>query len=302
MNLNFILNPNAGKGKAIECMEQIKNHLDSLDITYSVFTANNKQEAREIAQNLIDDNHRTLISVGGDGTISTLLPLIVEKNIIYGIIPAGEGNDFASCVGISDNAIEAVEQILRYNIKNIDYVDVDIKDENYKTIKNVPMCCFLCAGMEGIIEKPFYKDGQAVHVQKFSYIKTLLKLMFGTERYHFFVTINGERKEYKNSQITVLNGGEISSGLKLCPLADMSDGYMDVVIVKDATIKETLKMFDEIADDNKDFLSNPYVEHYQVDELRIELVNHDYMDIDAEVHKGRIIDLKVKKQGLRVFA
>lgn len=301
MNLNFILNPNAGSGKAIEYMEQIKNHLDKLDIPYSVFAASSKEEGVSIANKLISEKHRALISVGGDGTVSQLLPLIVEKNIAYGIIPAGEGNDFASCVGISDNPIEAIEQILRYNIKDIDYVEVDIKNLEGKTLITRPMCCFLCAGMEGIIKKPSRKNQEVMHVQKFSYFGTLVRLLFGSKRYHFFVTINGERKEYKNSQITVMNGSAIASGLTLCPLADMGDGYMDVVIIKDAPICETLKMFRGINRGNSEFLESKYVEHYQVKELRIELVNHNYMDIDAEVYRGRIIDLKIKEKGLKVF-
>lgn len=301
MNLNFILNPNAGKGKAIEYMEQIKNHLDALDISYSVYTANTSQEAIDIADKLIEEKHRALISVGGDGTVSKLLPVIVEKQIAYGIIPAGEGNDFATSVGISENPIEAIEKILTCNIKDIDYVDVEIKDINGKTLTKHPMCCFLCAGMEGIIKKPRLSNQEVAHVQRFSYFDTIFKVVFGLKNYHFYVTINGERKEYKNSQLTVMNGGEISSGLNLCPLADMGDGLMDVVIMKQAPLLATFKMFKELNTGNSQFLKSEYVEHYQVKNIRIELVNHNYIDLDAEVYKGKILDCKIVEKGLRVF-
>lgn len=302
MRLNFILNPKAGKGKALEYMEQIKNHLDSMDISYSVFTANTVDEAVDIAKNLVKERHRALICVGGDGTVSKLLPVIVEENTAFGIIPAGEGNDIATSVGISENPIEAIHQILKYNIMDIDYVDVDIKDMNGKSLVKHPMCCFLCAGMSGVIQKPTLTNQEVRHVQKFSYFNTFLSLMFGRARYHFFVTINGERKEYKNSQITILNGGEISTGLNLCPLADIQDGYMDVVIINKAPILKSTKMLRDLYQGDSKFFESPYVEHYQLKEIRIELVNHNYLDIDAELYHGRIIDCKMREKGLKVFA
>ncbi|MBR6163362.1 YegS/Rv2252/BmrU family lipid kinase [bacterium] len=66
------------------------------------------------------DKYDTIITVGGDGTINTFLPYLVNKNKTLGIIPIGTANLLAAKLKIPLNVSKALDVILEGNTKKID--------------------------------------------------------------------------------------------------------------------------------------------------------------------------------------
>jgi len=72
-------------------------------------------EEGTLAQAAIEDGHRTLVAVGGDGTWSTVADRILSSerdDLVLGVLPAGTGNDFGRNLGIPGKDLEAAVKVL----------------------------------------------------------------------------------------------------------------------------------------------------------------------------------------------
>ena len=96
----FIVNPIAGNGFAKKyestVEEMIKKFGVDADVVYTEFSGH----ATELSELAALKGYKYIIGVGGDGTINEISrPLIGNKDVIVGIIPAGTGNDFIQILG-----------------------------------------------------------------------------------------------------------------------------------------------------------------------------------------------------------
>jgi diacylglycerol kinase family enzyme len=69
----------------------------------------------------------TIISVGGDGTLSEIINGIINfNNITIGCIPCGSGNDFVASTELRDKThIETLKYILRGVSRKINFMNVN---------------------------------------------------------------------------------------------------------------------------------------------------------------------------------
>ncbi|GIV29089.1 MAG: hypothetical protein KatS3mg028_0155 [Bacteroidia bacterium] len=87
----------------------------------------------------------SIIINGGDGTINSFLPVIVENKKTLGIIPSGSGNGLARTLGIPLNPIKAVTHIGQFKPQPIDVGKIKIF-----TDKEIVEKYFICAVGLGI--------------------------------------------------------------------------------------------------------------------------------------------------------
>ncbi len=72
-----------------------KNNIDA-EIAFTI----KHGHAAELSGTFLGKGFRYIIGVGGDGTLNEIArPLIGNKEVITGLIPAGTGNDFIQILG-----------------------------------------------------------------------------------------------------------------------------------------------------------------------------------------------------------
>lgn len=92
----LIINPNAGSGKTgkrlNKLLPQIKNHFG--DIEYKI-TKKPRDEV-SFAKSAIEEDYKTILSMGGDGTASNIGDVLVDyPDVKLGMLLAGSMNDWA---------------------------------------------------------------------------------------------------------------------------------------------------------------------------------------------------------------
>jgi len=86
----------------------------------------------------------------------------------------------------------------------------------------------------------------------------------------------------------------------LAPHAELGDGKIDVIVVRNATRWEILKLFSKIFDGSH--LALKFVEYHQVRSFAIESETHDPIDLDG-VRKGHTpMTAEVLPSALSIFA
>lgn len=110
----FLINPNAGKGKAFETvMPKIKEATAERNMDYKVYVSKSSQDTHDYCKKIGESGEKTRIyACGGDGTIYDVVNAIYGyDNVEFAAVPLGSGNDFIRLFGTKERFIDIGAQI-----------------------------------------------------------------------------------------------------------------------------------------------------------------------------------------------
>ena len=124
-----IVNPNARDGNVGRNLKKVESALESYGIDYEVFMTEGTGHAIEIASGLREGDHDLVVAVGGDGTVHEVANGIRGSSKRLGIIPMGNGDDFAKAIGIPLKDLEGAVKLLN---EGSDYTVGGVRVEGLK--------------------------------------------------------------------------------------------------------------------------------------------------------------------------
>ncbi len=125
MQIQFIINASAGGGKGQAFHSFLMQKIRNENLAASCTVSRHSQEALRIAFEAQERGCRLLVACGGDGTIHGLLPALVNRPVVLGVIPLGTANDLARNWGIPQAPEEALEVILQGRPGFVDIIATD---------------------------------------------------------------------------------------------------------------------------------------------------------------------------------
>ncbi len=202
-----ILNPAAGQGEALK----FKN-LENAYITKGV------GDATEYVKNTADDGVHFYV-YGGDGTVSEVVNGIMQsgKSASFSIVPVGTGNDLLRTLEMSGKETVLADVLTingKYAVNAINTgfdLDVVIKAAEYKKKKFVSGTLAYVLGVVSVLCKKFGKKITAEFTDKDGHTHTF---------------------EGESLLAVAANGSYYGGGFKCAPIADITDGLIDLLIVK----------------------------------------------------------------------
>jgi diacylglycerol kinase (ATP) len=129
-----VYNPNSRNGKSKKILEKFLDLLKSDKKDFFYINENNKESAFNKMKEGLDQGYKSIIAVGGDGTVHHAANFAIQNQIPLGIIPSGSGNDFASAIGLSGNVNQAYQTLLEENIVKINSIETKTDTETFYTI------------------------------------------------------------------------------------------------------------------------------------------------------------------------
>jgi diacylglycerol kinase family enzyme len=124
MKIAIIINSSAGTNNNDEESAQIEAAFNRKDVD-AVFFEVPGEKIKEAVAEAAKSGFDTITAVGGDGTLNSIINVISGTNIPLGIIPLGTLNHFAKDAGIPLDIDEAVEVIVKRNVKSVDVAEVN---------------------------------------------------------------------------------------------------------------------------------------------------------------------------------
>ncbi|MEH7181310.1 diacylglycerol/lipid kinase family protein [Neobacillus vireti] len=248
--LYFIINPKARNGYSLNVWKKVESKLKDDYIPYLAFFSEYHGHAIKLAAHIAEENndHKVIIALGGDGTISEVMNGVVKyKNITLGFIPGGSGNDFSRGYHIPANPKEAVEFILGLMEKEAPLIDigkVSMKDncEHY-FINNMG------TGFDALISYEVNRSKMKAWLNKLSlgrlvYVYFLLKKLFSYKCSTIDLSIDGSRHILEQTWfVTVSNQPYYGGGMKIAPGAVPNDGLLDITVVHHLSRLKLLLVF-----------------------------------------------------------
>ena len=281
LKIRFIINPISGTGKQKDIEKYISKHLEDFEIIHTQKTG----DATRISKEAVNENIDAVIAVGGDGTVNECLKGLVNTDTALGVIPCGSGNGFAYHIGMNHSIEKAVKQLKNIHIESIDTC----------TANGVPFVNVSGIGFDAHIADLFLtlKDRGFI-----KYVKLVLReLSYNAKEYT--IHYNNIERKVKAYMIDFANASQYGNNARISPLADLKDGLIDFVIVKDFP-KWKIPIFIYMLLSGKIHLSK-HVEVIQCQKMTI-LSEETLLHLDGEPFKAsNPIEIDILPKSLKIL-
>lgn len=277
---HIIANPKAGDRKVARLLKHTLKLLEKAGEEYTLHETHYKAHGTEIAAELTKEDGVNIIALGGDGTVHDVLNGIrdVEK-CSFGIIPLGTGNDFAASAKIPYNVKDAVNVILKGETKPTDFLEVGGKR------------CMNVGGV-GIDVDVLVRCNKGKRRGKLKYIKSLIVSFFKFNGYDLTIECEGEKFSQKALMVAACNGKQFGGGIAVCPVAELDDNKMDVMIVDCFESKwKILNAFLLLV--RGKIMVYPHKKHFHTDSVKISSDKPFVVQLDGELYEDLEFDAKI---------
>ena len=230
-NIHFILNPASGKEEPI--LSHIRKAFQGTDIIWDVTVTHHENDAVETAKRLIGKTDAVVV-YGGDGSVTQVARALKGKDTPLAIIPGGTANVLSKELGIPQNTEKALEMLARGNFK---VMKMDMGEVNG--------CPFLLRINFGIMADMVLDADEKMKDQlgQIAYGVTVLKTIAAAKSETYRLMIDGQEIEEEGVSLTVTNAGNLGIGdFALLPGISITDGYLDVLLLKDAGLLTVMKV------------------------------------------------------------
>ncbi len=285
----IILNPKAGNVKMVNQVDTIQERLRENYDEVSLYKTEYKGHGAELVAELGDEVD-ILIGAGGDGTINELANAICqrEKRPVFGIIPGGTCNDFSRAIGINQNPLLAVEQLLE---DNRSLIDVGRSNDEY-------FLNFWGIGLITQASENINPDTKEVFGRLSYYISTA-QTINNPQPFHLKVDADGQNFEGEAVMMIVGNGPFTGGIQAFFPDNNLQDGEFDVLIIKETSLPTFWSIFQSKVFKQSRF--NEDIIHFQTKNLKIEADPEQNIDCDGERHHTTPSTLEVLPAYLTVL-
>src|SRR5206468_5848732 len=190
-----------------------------------------------------------------------------------GLVPLGSGNGLALAAHITKDPKQAMNILFDWKAKEVDGFVV-----------NSQFACMLCGlGFDALIAHEFAASGKR---GLGTYARLTTKNFFSAKPYEFNIEANKLAFTADAYFISVANSNQFGNNFTIAPQASLSDGLLDVVIVK-KTLKPMLllnvlqQVWNGKLKKVENSLNSPVI-YFQTDQLTIHNTQQAPMHIDGD--------------------
>jgi len=229
--------------------------------------------ATELASKASIDGFDLVVAVGGDGTVNEVAQGLIGTCTPMGIIPMGSGNGLARELGISMDMRKSTLSLVKG--KNLQLDVCKLNDQRFLCTSGIGFDAMIADKMSKAASRGFLKYVQLVVQESIFFKPIFVKLK-----------VDGLLIEEAVFLITFANASQFGNNAFIAPGASMTDGLIDVVIVRKFA-KIWMPLF-AIALFSKFIPKLPFVDCYKAKLIELELADTPYFHFDGEPGKLNI--------------
>jgi diacylglycerol kinase (ATP) len=282
----FIINPISGIGRQKTIEQLITDVLDTASFDHTIVYTKAPKHATELAQKAASDGFDIIVAVGGDGSVNEVAKGLIGTEAAMAILPAGSGNGLARHLHIPLNLKQAMLLLQQGSRKKMD--TIQFNDEHFVNVAGV--------GFDAHIGWEFSRFGKRGFS---SYLKVITRELPALKTQRFELILNGRSMHTDAYLISFANGSQWGNNAYIAPLADITDGVMDVVIIKKFSWLKSIPLGYKLF--RKKIHTATAVEIIKTKEVIVKQTNN-IAHIDGEpIEAGQTILIKVNPLSLNVI-
>lgn len=249
--MKIICNPISYGGRARKAWPRVVKALKAAGLDFEVEWTKEIGDAIRITKESVKD-HDIICAYGGDGTINEVLTGIGQTGFktTLGMLPFGRANDNAFSVRQTSHLADLVDMLVNKETRTIDCLDINDGERYGLGVAG--------AGIDAVVAAMVV--GKSTRI---SYNFSLLKGFFTYRPKSMQIDVDDGRitRDLKALSIILGNGQRVGNKKIVAPDAVIDDGLIDIAIIGNTRILETLITSMKLSDGS-------FTEHPKVETLR----------------------------------
>ena len=300
----FIVNPVSGNGRTGRHWRSFEALFRrQLGRDFEVRFTARPWHAAELTKDAVVNGARTIVSVGGDGTLNEVTNGLLDgtgrlwnPDACLAVLSVGTGSDFVKTLGESGKTEGLIARLKEGRLRTIDaglceYSQAGAPRSRY--FLNIAE-----VGSGGAVVDRVNRTTKILG-GKMSFLIAILRTLpkYRNTRIAYEAD-GGPRTEAVMNDLVVANGRFFGGGLQPAPHADLEDGLFDVVIIGDIDFKTTRKNLARLREGKH--LDLPYVTSFRAKELQVHAAD-EMIDLDGEYVGQRATRFRVLPKAIRLL-
>ena len=215
----FFINPISGTTSKLHLEKKVIKKCNENDVGFEILFTAKDGNYSFLRDKIHGENITDIVICGGDGSLRSIIAAILNIKVNVGIIPLGSGNGLAFTAKIPRQINKAFDIVFQGKNQCIDAFLV-----------NGSLSCMLCGiGLDAQVAYDFSlqkKRGLSTYIQQ------TFKNFISAKAYSFEVKTDKTKFKAEAYFICIANSNQFGNNFKIAPEANLSDGLLDVIVVK----------------------------------------------------------------------
>ena len=287
----FIVNPIAGNYASKKVVPRLEKELEKRNIeaefAYTEFTGH----AVDLSLKFYEEGYKHIIAVGGDGTCNEVSKSLVnKKDVIFGLVPCGTGNDFSSILGFSDRFADDDWDI---------FFEKNLKATDVGTCNGKSFVLGMGLGFDAeVASKNYVEPGKTKLGGKSKYYWNIIETIFFYKEKLMKIISQGN-KTHVSFINTIGIGRRFGGAFYLTPEALADDGLFDICSIERLPVRKRLKILALVQ--KGEHLKRKCVNYYKTDYFKAEFKEKVPYHLDGELFFDKIIEIKMLAGAINVI-
>lgn len=288
----FIVNPIAGNLSGRKMVPIIEQKIRDFKVNGEIQMTERPGHASELSRSAVKKGVRFIIAVGGDGTMNEVArPLLNNKDVIVGIIPAGSGNDFNQITGFPDRFGEKEWEI--FFRENVISMDVG-------TVNDMIFLNGLGIGFDAEVAAQNYtEEGKVRKGGADKYLWHIVRTLLFFREKKMVVVTDTDHHETDCFINTVSIGRRFAGGFFLTPKAVANDGLLDVCSIKRLNLFHRFRLLLKVPKGTH--ITDKRVSYFRTSSVDLEFPLKVPFHVDGELGFAKTFNIRLLHGALNVI-
>lgn len=289
-----VLNPAAGQTDTERVLRLLAGAFAMRRAGFDVVETQGYGDAERFAREAVEAGYRSVVAVGGDGTVGEIITALAGTRVPLGIIPKGTGNQVAYNLGIPRQVEAAVDVVINGALMPVDLGQIDTGRYFAVGVGAGWDAAMVAAATRELKDRWGFG----------AYIYAFLQVGVTPPSALYRITVDGETAEVRAAMVIVANMGNIVSnppafGFGLGPGVSHRDGKLDVCVFAPRRLPDVAAMLWRLA--RRRFAGDDRMLFFQASEVRIEADPPVVYETDGEVIGETPLVARAVPEGVLVF-
>jgi diacylglycerol kinase (ATP) len=291
------INPHASGGRCRSRLANVRALFSARSFPAEFILTESREEMESRVRAAISAGYRVLLAMGGDGTLQGLVNAAHKREVLLGILPAGGGNDFAGALGLPKDPVAAAEMILSGQPRSVDLLRARTADGRERL--------YVGGGGVGLdADSAQYSSGRYKRIPgRVRYLAAALHALSKFKPLHVRAEFPGSTLPDVDSPVLLagaLNTPSYGAGLRLAPDAQIDDGLLTALFVKNLSAAEVVAAIPRLL--TRGELPDSYMTRVSATRVRLSCDRESLFHGDGEILGPAPVDIEVLPGALRILA
>jgi diacylglycerol kinase (ATP) len=286
--IHVIVNPAAGRDVPI--LGTLNKRFAEAGIDWDIFVTKEAGDARRLAKEAVAAGADAVAVNGGDGTLMEVADGLRGSKVPLAILPGGTANVMSIELAIPNDLTAACELLCGAD-SAVRAIDMGQIGRRYFLLRvGMGLEASMVVGADRELKN---------RMGSLAYVLSGLQALREQPQAHYRLVLDGYEVEVEGITCMVANSGSLGTqGLRLAPNIDVSDGLLDVVVIRSGDLGSILSVLASVVAGNEN--AEP-LQHWQARKIQIEAEPSQPLQVDGEILHQKSVNIRVVPHSLNVI-